>query len=88
MAGFVIPTVAFVLPLGLTLSRLVRPRRLLVLGGVLALGWLVALAAARSQGDGHELVPLWFLAGLVLLLYTIWCGGVLLGARVRRARSR
>jgi hypothetical protein len=89
MAGFVIAVVAFFIPFGLMLTRLTRPGRLLVLGGVLAAGWLVTLAASRAQqGDGHELVPLWFLAGLVVLLYTIWCGGVMLGARLRRARDR
>jgi hypothetical protein len=88
MAGFVIAVTAFLIPFALALSRLTRPRRLLVLGAVLGMASLAALAASRAQGaDGHELVPLWFLAGLVLLLYTIWCGGVLLGARLRRARS-
>jgi hypothetical protein len=31
-------------------------------------------------------LPFWFGAGLVALLYVIWCGGFLLGARLRRMR--
>jgi len=36
---------------------------------------------------GHKLVPLWFLVGLVALLYGIWCGGLWVGLRLRRART-
>jgi hypothetical protein len=55
---------------------------------VLGVGWIVALVAGRAEDSrGHGLVPVWFLAGLVVLLYVIWCGGLWLGTRVRRARS-
>jgi biotin transporter BioY len=60
----------------------------LSVGGALAFAWVAALLAARTEdGHGHKLVPLWFLAGLVALLYAIWCGGLWLGLRLRRARS-
>jgi hypothetical protein len=50
---------------------------------MLAVGWVFALAAKRS--DANE-VPLWFVGGLVILLYAIWCGGLWLGVRIRRIR--
>jgi hypothetical protein len=88
MAGYLIAVVAFLLPLAFGVTGLGRPRVVLGVGGLLAAGWIVALVAGRAQdGRGHELVPVWFLAGLVLLLYVIWCGGLWLGARLRRARS-
>jgi hypothetical protein len=56
---------------------------------VLSGGWIISLVAGRAHdGRGHELVPVWFLGGLVVLLYVIWCGGLWLGLRLRRARSR
>ena len=48
----------------------------------------MVLAVGRvDDGQGGKLVPLWFLAGLVALLYGIGCGGLWLGLRLRRARS-
>ena len=88
MAGYVIAAVAFLVPLAFGATGLGRPRVVLTIGAVLAAASIVALVAGRAQdGRGHELVPLWFLAGLVALLYAIWCGGLWLGTRLRRARS-
>ena len=84
MAGFVIALVACLLPFALGMSGLGRPRAVLVIGGLLAVGWVFALAAKRT--DSNE-VPLWFVAGLVILLYGIWCGGLWLGVRLRRMRQ-
>jgi hypothetical protein len=50
---------------------------------VLAFGWFVALAAEPA---GTNQVPLWYLGGMVILLYAIWCGGLWLGVRLRRMR--
>ena len=83
MAGFLIASIAGLLPF--LLGRyLGRPLRIATVGGVLAVGWLAALAAKPSPGTNE--VPLWYLAGMVVLLYGIWCGGLLLGVRVRRMR--
>ena len=88
MAGYLIAVIAFLVPLAFGATGLGRPRVVLTVGGVLSVGWIVALIAGRAQdGLGHELVPAWFLAGLVVLLYVIWCGGLWLGVRFRRARS-
>jgi hypothetical protein len=88
MAGYVIAVVAFLVPLAFGATGLGRPRVVVTVGGVLAAGWIVALIASRAEdADGHGLVPAWFLAGLVALLYVIWCGGLWLGLRLRRARS-
>jgi hypothetical protein len=88
MAGYVIAVVAFLLPLAFGASGLGRPRVVLTVGAVLGAASVVALVAGRAQdGRGHELVPIWFLAGLVVLLYVIWCGGLWLGTRFRGARS-
>ena len=47
-----------------------------------------ALVVGRAQdGQGHHLVPVWFLAALVALLYVLWCGGLWLGTRLRKARA-
>jgi len=54
------------------------------IGGILAFGWLVALAAKPAM-DTNE-VPLWYVGGMVILLYIIWCGGLWLGLRLRRIR--
>jgi hypothetical protein len=89
MAGYLIAVVAFALPFGIATTGLGRPRVVLGVGAVLAFGSVVSLAADRAQdGHGHKIVPLWFLAGLVALLYLIWCGGLMLGLRIRRARTR
>ena len=83
MAGFVIAALAGMLPLLLGIFGLGRPRVVVGIGGMLAVGWVFALAAKRT-GPGD--VPLWFVVGLVLLLYGIWCGGLWLGVRLRRMR--
>jgi hypothetical protein len=88
MAGYVIAVVALLLPLAFGASGLGRPRVVLSVGAVLGVASIIALVADRAQdGRGHQLVPIWFLAGLVALLYVIWCGGLWLGTRLRRARS-
>jgi len=84
MAGFVIAITACLVPFALGAFGLGRAR-ILVIGAVLAFAWIVATAAARP-GDGSTSPPLWFGIGLVLLLYVIWCGGLWLGARLRRVR--
>jgi hypothetical protein len=88
MAGYLIAVVAFLVPLSFGATGLGRPRIVLSVGAMLGAGWIVALAAGRAEDShGHGLVPLWFLAGLVVLLYVIWCGGLWVGTRLRRARS-
>jgi hypothetical protein len=84
MAGFLIAIVACLLPFAFGALGLGRPRVVIGIGGVLAFGWVISLAAKRPT-DANE-VPLWFVAGLVLLLYAIWCGGLWLGLRLRRIR--
>jgi hypothetical protein len=84
MAGFVIAIAACLVPFALAALGLGR-LRLLVIGGVLALAWIAATAAARPS-DTNAGAPMWFLVGLVLILYAIWCGGLWLGARLRRVR--
>jgi cytochrome c oxidase assembly factor CtaG len=86
VAGYLIAVIAFALPLGVGATGFGRPRVVIGLGGVLACGWALALVAARAQdGQGNHVVPIWFLAGLIALLYVIWCGGLWLGLRVRKA---
>jgi hypothetical protein len=83
MAGFVIAAVAGLLPF--VLGRyLGRPWLVVGVGGIVAFGWLLALAA-KPASDSTE-VPLWYVAGMVVLLYLIWCCGLWLGARLRRVR--
>jgi hypothetical protein len=87
MAGYLIAVVAFALPCALGAIGLGRPRIVLTVGGVVAVGWIISLSANRTpDANGDDAVPLWFLAGLVLLLYGIWCGGLWLGLRLRRMR--
>jgi uncharacterized membrane protein len=81
MAGFVIAVAACLLPLALGAFGLGRTR-VVVIGGVLGFAWIVSMAISRT----HEEPPLWFGIGLVLLLYAIWCGGLWLGAQLRRIR--
>ena len=89
MAGYFIALVAFGLAFAFGTIRAVRPRVVLSVGGILAFGWAVALAAANGEdAEGQRVIPLWFVAGLVVLLYGIWCGGLWLGLRLRRARAR
>jgi hypothetical protein len=85
MAGFVIAVVACVLPFLLGTLGLGRARVVIGVGAALAFGWLVA--AALQRNPRAEEPPLWFFAGLVLLLYAIWCGGLWLGVRLRRMRQ-
>ena len=87
MAGYLIGVVAFALPFALGVSGFGRSRIVLGVGGVLAAGWVISLAENRtSDTNGNPFIPLWFLAGLVVLLYGIWCGGLWLGLRLRRMR--
>jgi hypothetical protein len=86
MAGYLIAVLAVLLPLVLGAFRLGRPRVVVGVGGVFAFGWLIALAMEPPADQSP--IPVWFLAGMVLLLYAIWCGGLWLGVRVRRARIR
>jgi hypothetical protein len=83
MAGFVIASIAGVLPFLVGRFRLGRPWIVAGVGGVVAFGWLVALAA-KPRGTSE--VPLWYVGGMVILLYAIWCGGLWLGVRLRRLR--
>jgi len=84
MAGFLIASIAGLLPFLVGRFRLGRPWLVVGVGGLLALGWLVALAAKPT---GTSEVPLWYLGGMVILLYAIWCGGLWLGLRLRRMRQ-
>jgi hypothetical protein len=89
MAGFLIGFIAFVLAFALGITGFGRPRVVVTLGGVVAAGWVISLAGRRTaDAGGNALVPLWLLAGLVCLLYAIWCGGLWLGLRLRRMRRR
>ena len=88
MAGYLIAVIAFALPLAFGASGLGRPRLLIGLGAVVACGWAVALVARRAEdGQGNHIVPVWFLASLVAILYALWCGGLWLGLRLRKART-
>ena len=84
MAGFVIASIAGLLPFVVGRFRLGRPLVVVAVGGVLAFGWLAALAA---EPGGTNEVPLWYLSGMVILLYAIWCVGLWLGVRLRRIRQ-
>jgi len=84
MAGFLIAAVAGVAPFALGRSGLGRPFVIGAVGGAVGFGWLVALAA-KPPGKTNE-VPLWYLGGMVVLLFAIWCGGLWLGVRMRRMR--
>jgi hypothetical protein len=87
MAGYLIAVVAFALPCVLGLTGFGRSRIVLAVGGVVAVGWVISLAQNRTTDtSGNPFIPLWFLAGLVALLYGIWCGGLWLGLRLRRMR--
>ena len=88
MAGYLIAVLAFALPFVFGITGVGRARTVLGVGIVLAFGWVVSLAASRAtDADGSPVVPLWFLAGLVVLLYLLWCGGLWLGLRLRRLRA-
>ena len=89
MVGYLIAVIAFALPLSVGATGLARPRIVIGLGAVMAVGWAVALVTGRAQdGQGHHIVPVWFLASLVAILYVLWCGGLWLGLRLRHARTR
>jgi hypothetical protein len=83
MAGFVIAVAACLLPCVLGAFGLGRAR-VAVIGGVLGFAWIVSMAITRTASAEP---PLWFGVGLVLLLYAIWCGGLWVGARIRRIRQ-
>jgi type VI protein secretion system component VasK len=88
MAGYLIAVIAFALPLGFGATGIGRPRVVIGLGAVLACIWTFALVADRAQNEqNNQIVPVWFLASLVVLLYLIWCGGLWLGLRLRKARA-
>jgi hypothetical protein len=87
VSGYVIAFVTFALAFVFGTIRFVRPKLVLAVGAALAFGWAVALAAGTGEdAAGHEVIPLWYVAGLVLLLYGIWCGGLWLGRRFQRMR--
>jgi hypothetical protein len=89
MAGYLIAVFAFALPLSVGATGLARPRVVIGLGALVACGWAVALVARRAEdAQGHHIVPVWFLASLVAILYVLWCGGLWLGLRLRNARAR
>jgi hypothetical protein len=89
VAGYLIAVIAFAVPLAFGATGLGRPRLVMGLGAVIACGWAVALVAGRAEdGQGQHLVPVWFLTGLVAVLYVLWCGGLWLGLRLHNARAR
>jgi hypothetical protein len=90
MAGYLIAVIAFALPFAFAVTGIARARMVLGVGAVLGFAWAVSMAAGRANDlqAGHEVLPLWFGVGLVLLLYLIWCGGLWLGVRLRRLRAR
>ena len=88
MDGYLIAVIAFALPLAFGATGIVRPRLIVGLGAVVACGWAVALVSGRAHdGQGNHLVPVWFLVALAAVLYVLWCGGLWLGLRLRRARA-
>ena len=88
MVGYLIAVIAFALPLTVGATGLARPRIVIGLGALMACGWAVALATGRAEdAQGHHIVPVWFLASLVAILYVLWCGGLWLGLRLRHARA-
>ena len=88
MAGYLIALTAFALPLAVGATGLGRPRLVLGLGALVACGWAVTLVAGRAEdGQGNHVVPAWFLAALMAILYVLWCGGLWIGLRLRKARA-
>jgi type VI protein secretion system component VasK len=89
VAGYLIAVVAFALPFFFGVTGAGRSRMVLGVGAALALVWFASLVAGQPEnGAGQAIVPLWLLAGLAGLLYLIWCGGLWLGLRLRRARAQ
>ena len=88
MAGYLIAVIALALPLSVGATGVARPKVVLGLGAVMAFGWAGALVAGRAE-DGRciHIRPVGFLASLVAILYALWCGGLWLGLRLRRART-
>jgi hypothetical protein len=87
VTGYVIAVVTFALAFGFGTIRFVRPKLVLGVGAILAAGWAIALAAGTGEDPaGNAVIPLWYVAGLVALLYAIWCGGLWLGVRFGRIR--
>jgi hypothetical protein len=84
MAGFVIAIAACLVPFALGALGLGRVR-VMIIGLVFCGACLIGLASKPPTETAQ--VPFWFLGGMVVLLYVIWCGGVWLGARVRRMRQ-
>lgn len=89
MAGYLIGSIAFLVALALGATGLGRPRLVLAVGALAGCAWIAGGAIARADDlqKGNDIVPLWFLAALVGFLYLIWCGGLWLGLRLRRARA-
>ena len=88
MAGYLIAVMALALPLAVGATGVARPRVVILLGAVIAFGWAIALVTRRAEdGQGNHIVPVWFLASLVAILYALWCGGLWLGLRLRKART-
>jgi hypothetical protein len=89
MAGYLIAVISFALPLAVGATGLGRPKVVIGLGLVVACAWSVSLVAGRAEdAQGNHIVPAWFLASLVAILYVLWCGGLWLGLRLRKARTR
>jgi uncharacterized membrane protein YhaH (DUF805 family) len=88
VAGYLIAVIALALPLSVGVSGGARPKVVIALGAVMAFGRAVALVARRAEdGQGNHIVPVWFLGSLVAILYALWCGGLWLGLRLRKART-
>jgi hypothetical protein len=88
VAGYLIAVIAFTLPLSFGAAGVGRPRLVIALGSLLAGACAVTLVAGRAEdGRGGHVVPAWFLAGLAAILYVLWCGGLWLGLRLRKARA-
>jgi hypothetical protein len=89
VAGYLIASTTALVAFVLGATGAGRPRVVLGVGAVLAFGWVISVAVVRAREieAGHDVLPLWLFAGLVGLLYVIWCGGLWLGLRLRRARS-
>jgi cytochrome c oxidase assembly factor CtaG len=89
VAGYLIAVIALALPLSVGVTGVVRPKVVIGLGAVMAFGWAVALVARRAEdGQGNHIVPVWFLASLVAILFALWLGGLWLGLRLRKTRTR
>jgi hypothetical protein len=89
VAGYLIAVIAFLVPFGLSFTRLGRPMTIVVVGGILAAAWVAAAAAGETNRvEGNEVAPMWFVTGLAVFLFAIWCAGLVMGIRLRRLRAR